>query len=291
MKKSSNHRVLRVLTMPIPFYHAVTILGLLALLAVFLYPNIERFFIFYPERIHEASPQDFDLSFEEVYLETPDHVRLHGWYFPGDALRPVILFCHGNAGNISHRLDNVRRLVDHDLAVFLFDYRGYGKSTGTPSEKGIYRDGLAAYDYLLHEKGLLPDRIVLFGRSLGAAVATEIALRRPARSLILESAFTSTRDMARTIPLFKLFSPFIPSHFNTLEKLSTITLPKLIIHGTRDEIVPFRLGHRLFERSLRPKYFVPLEGAGHNDTYLVGGSRYFETLFTFVRDSAIAQTP
>lgn len=277
--------------MPIPFYHAVTILGLLALLAVFLYPHIERFFIFYPEKIHEASPLDFDLSFEEVYLETPDHVRLHGWYFPGDAPHPVMLFCHGNAGNISHRLDNVRRLVDHDLPVFLFDYRGYGKSTGTPSEKGIYRDGLAAYDYLLHERGLPPEKIVLFGRSLGAAVAAEIALRRPARSLILESAFTSTRDMARTIPLFTLFSPFIPSHFNTLEKLSGITLPKLIIHGTRDEIVPFRLGRRLFEGSPRPKYFVPLEGAGHNDTYLVGGSRYFETLVTFVRDSAVVQTP
>ena len=277
--------------MPIPFYHTITILGLLALLAVFFYPRIERFFIFYPGKMHEAFPQDFDLSFEDVYLETPDHVRLHGWYFPGNASRPVILFCHGNAGNISHRLDNVRRLVDHDLSVFLFDYRGYGKSTGNPSEKGIYTDGLAAYDYLLHKKRLPPEKIVLFGRSLGAAVATEIALRRRARSLILESAFTSTRDMARTIPLFKLLSPFLPSHFNTLEKLSGITLPKLFIHGTRDEIVPFSLGRRLFERSPPPKYFVSLEGAGHNDTYLVGGSRYFTTFFSFVRDSAITQNP
>ena len=269
------------------FFQTIIILGLLVLLPVLFYPRIENFFIFYPGRVLEAAPPDYHLQFEEVFFETPDHTWLHGWYFPGDASEPVVLFCHGNAGNVSHRLDNVRRLLDHNLTVFLFDYRGYGKSEGNPSEKGIYTDGLAACDYLLKQKHVPPEKLVLFGRSLGGAVTTEIALKRNVRSLILESAFTSTRDMARTIPLFMLFSPLIPRHFNNLKKIARITVPKLIIHGTRDEIVPFSLGEKLFKSASPPKYFFPIEGAGHNDTYIVGGTRYFQTISSFIRDSSI----
>jgi len=282
-------RFRQILTTPMTFFQTIIILGLLFLLFILFYPRVESFFIFYPDKVLESTPADYNLTFQEIFFETPDHLHLHGWYFPGNHSQPVILFCHGNAGNISHRLDNVRRLLDHNLPVFLFDYRGYGKSEGRPSEKGIYTDGLSAYDYLLKQKQIPPEKIVLFGRSLGGAVATEIALRRKVRSLILESAFPSTRDMARTIPLFMLFSPLIPRHFNNLKKLSRMTVPKLIIHGTRDEIVPFPLGRKLFKSASPPKYFFPLEGAGHNDTYIIGGPRYFQTISTFIRDSSIPQ--
>ncbi|RLB16928.1 MAG: alpha/beta hydrolase [Deltaproteobacteria bacterium] len=282
-------RFQQILTTPMTFFQTIIILGFLVLLLILFYPRVESFFIFYPDKVLEATPADCNLTFQEIFFETPDHLHLHGWYFPGNHSQPVILFCHGNAGNISHRLDNVRRLVNQDLRVFLFDYRGYGRSEGNPSEKGIYTDGLAAYDYLLKGKHLSPEKIVLFGRSLGGAVATEIALKRKVRSLILESAFTSTRDMARTIPLFRIFTPVIPRHFNNLKKLSLVTVPKLIIHGTRDEIVPFSQGRKLFTNALPPKHFFPLEGAGHNDTYIVGGPRYFQTISTFARDSGIPQ--
>jgi fermentation-respiration switch protein FrsA (DUF1100 family) len=195
----------------------------------------------------------------------------------------VILFCHGNAGNISHRLDNVARLLERELQVFIFDYRGYGKSAGRPSEKGIYLDGLAAYDYLVREAQIPADKIILFGRSLGAAVAVEIALQREICSLILESAFTSTKDMAKAMVLFRPLSPFVPSNYDNLGKIAQIRTAKLIVHGDQDEIVPFAMGRRLFARALQPKEFYPIRGAGHNDTYFVGGESYFRRLATFVR--------
>jgi uncharacterized protein len=142
---------------------------------------------------------------------------------------------------------------------------------------------LAAYDYLRNRLGIPPDHIVLFGRSLGAAVATEIAVQRQADKLILESAFTSTKAMARTMPLFALLSPFLPAHYNNLEKIKDIAIPKLIIHGNRDEIIPFTMGEQLFEAAPGPKAFYAIEGAGHNDTWVVGGSRYFETLKQFIQ--------
>ncbi|MCP4576467.1 MAG: alpha/beta hydrolase [Deltaproteobacteria bacterium] len=171
--------------------------------------------------------------------------------------------------------------MEQKIQVFIFDYRGYGKSNGTPSEAGLYLDGQAAYDFLTTIKHIPPEKIVLFGRSLGAAVAIELSLKRQIRSLIIESAFTSTKEMAKTMVLFKVFAFFFPSHFNNLEKITLITVPKLIFHGEKDEIVPFSMGQKLFQTAHQPKYFFPIKGAGHNDTYLFGGKAYFETLATF----------
>jgi len=280
-----------MLTMPMNAAQLLFIIGSLILLTYFFYPRLENFFIFYPEKTIETTPRDQHLKYEEIYFETTDKVRLHGWYFPVEGARPTILFCHGNAGNISHRLDNIRHLVANGFPVLIFDYRGYGLSDGRPSEKGLYKDGLAAYDFLANRKGLSPEEIVLFGRSLGVAVAVEIGLRRPVRSVILESGFTSTREMARAIPLFRPFSVFIPRHFDNLKKLPMIRVPKLIIHGTEDELVPFPMGQKLFEAALPPRYFYPIQGAGHNDTYITGGPRYFQTISAFIRDGIIAKDP
>ena len=247
------------------------------------YSQIENFFVFHPQKSHGMLPDQLGLAYESIFFEASDGTKLHGWFFPLPGKFPVILFCHGNAGNISHRLHNIRELLKNGFQVFIFDYRGYGKSKGSPSRKRVFLDGLAAYDCLRNRLGIPADRIVLFGRSLGAAVATEIAVKRKANSLILESAFTSTKAMARTMPLFALLSPFLPAHYNNLEKIEHITIPKLIIHGNRDEIIPFTMGEQLFEAGPEPKIFYAIEGAGHNDTWVVGGKKYFETLKQFIQ--------
>jgi len=251
------------------------------------YSKIENFFIFHPVSSFNLTPEELNLNYKDVYFTTKDRKRLHGWFFPLKGELPVIMFCHGNAGNISHRLDNIRLLLKKKLPVFIFDYRGYGKSAGSPSEKGIYLDGLAAYDYLVQKERILPHRIILFGRSLGASVAIDVSLKREVRSIMIESAFTSTKDMAKTVFLFNLLSPFLPSHYNNLEKIAQVNVPKLIIHGQDDEIVPFSMGKKLFAASKPPKYFLRLKGARHNDTYVVGGEKYFEAIATFAKDSKI----
>lgn len=273
--------------MPINGIWLILLVFLLAASFYFFYPKIENFFIFYPDRSIETVPTNWGLNYEDVSFEAGDGTRLHGWFFPLPGKRPTILFCHGNAGNISHRLENVKLLLDYGLQVFIYDYRGYGRSGGRPSEAGLYQDGLAAYDYLVEHKKILPNRIIPFGRSLGAAVAMEIATKRDVRSLIIESAFTSTKDMAKSMFLFQLLSPFLPSHYNNLRKIKGITVPKLIIHGETDEIVPFSMGQRLYRAANAPKYFFPINGAGHNDTYFVGGKRYFQIFSGFAKNSRI----
>jgi fermentation-respiration switch protein FrsA (DUF1100 family) len=262
----------------------VGIIFVLVLSFFLFYPWIENFFIFFPQSSFDSKPENLGLRYEEISFPTTDGFEIHGWFFPLPQGGPVILFCHGNAGNISHRLDNVARLLERELQVFIFDYRGYGKSAGKPSEKGIYLDGLAAYDYLLQDAQIPTDKIVVFGRSLGAAVAVEIALQREIRCVILESAFTSTKDMAKAMLLFKPLSPFLPSNYDNLGKIAQIRTAKLIIHGDQDEIVPFAMGQKLFDGAQEPKEFYPIRGAGHNDTYVVGGESYFRRLATFVKD-------
>jgi len=273
---------------PIKGMYPILIILLFTLLFFLFYKEIEAFFIYFPDSHLDSSPADWHLEFEDVWFETEDEKKPHGWFFPSrEEDDPIILFCHGNAGNISHRLDNIRFLLDHNMGVFIFDYRGYGKSKGKPSEEGLYLDAQAAYDLLVNRKHISPERIVVFGRSLGAAVAIDLSLKRKAKAVIIESGFTSTKEMAKTMPLFALFSPLLPAHFNNLEKITQITIPKLIVHGEEDEIIPFSMGQTLFQAAPQPKYFYPIRGAGHNDTYIRGGKKYFETLATFARDGKI----
>jgi fermentation-respiration switch protein FrsA (DUF1100 family) len=280
-------KCLRVFIMPISGMYLILLILIMAFLVYLFYPRIESFFIFFPETRLDGTPEELELHYKEVCFTTEDGKRLHGWFFPLHGESPVVLFCHGNAGNISHRLENVRLLVREGLQVFLFDYRGYGKSSGNPSEHGIYLDGLAAFDYVAKKEGIPPATIIPFGRSLGAAVAIEICLRREVRSLIIESAFTSTRDVARATPLFLPVSYILPAHYNNLSKIGKINVSKLIIHGRDDEIIPFSMGQKLFEAAKAPKHFLPLEKAGHNDTFVVGGKAYFEALARFAYESKL----
>jgi hypothetical protein len=280
-------RPLRVLLMPIHWIYLVVLVLAVGLASYLCYPWIENFFVFDPYRTLEAMPEGMGLQYRDAYFAAEDGETLHGWYFPNRNEGPVILFCHGNAGNISHRLDHVSRLLAKGLRVFIFDYRGYGKSRGSPSEKGIYLDGVAAYDYLLQREDIPADVIVPYGHSLGGAVAIEIALARKVKALILESAFTSLREMAGSMVLFRLFSAFLPSHYDNLEKLPRARVPVLVMHGEADELVPFSMGDKLYQAARAPRFFYAIKGAGHNDTYLVGGEKYLEAFATFARHSRI----
>ncbi|MDQ7784898.1 MAG: alpha/beta hydrolase [Desulfomonilaceae bacterium] len=247
---------------------------------------LERFIenaIFYPDTFMMYGPSDFDLDFEDIWFETADGVRLHGWMIPADSPEGLMLFCHGNAGNISHRLDNISRLHDINISVFIFDYRGYGRSGGQISEAGLYTDTEAAYEVAhtyARDKGL---KLVIFGRSLGGVAAVHVASTNSCSGVILESTFTNLAAMARTHFPLPLVDGLLKHRFNSLGKIRHVKAPLLFFHGDNDEIVPYRYGLELYEAAPKPKEFVSLEGAGHNDTYLVGGRAYFDKLRSFVQ--------
>lgn len=262
------------------------ILALLTVVAGWLlYPRLENRMVFFPDRALETTPSQMGMIAEDVFFQAADQTRLHGWFFPSRPGAPVVLFSHGNAGNISHRIPDARHLTDHGLQVFLYDYRGYGKSEGEPSEEGIYQDGLAAYDWLVVQKGIPPGLVVSFGRSLGAAVAIEIAARRKVTALIVEGAFTNTREMAGKMPIFQILAPLLPAHYNNIEKIRGIYVPKLIIHGEADEVVPFAMGQALYRAAPEPKSHYWIPRARHNDTTEVAGEEYGDRFLKFVLES------
>jgi fermentation-respiration switch protein FrsA (DUF1100 family) len=198
---------------------------------------------------------------------------------------------HGNAGNISHRLDRALLIQSRVRAsVLLYDYRGYGKSEGSPDEAGTYRDGQAAYRFLVEEKKIPPDEIVLFGESLGSAVALELALAHAAAALVLEAPFTSVRDMAWTT-IFAPLSPLVRTRYDNLAKVGRLRMPLLVLQGDRDEIVPFRQGRRLFEAAPEPKRHFAIPSAGHNDTYVTGGEAYWREFTDFLENVGSRPAP
>jgi fermentation-respiration switch protein FrsA (DUF1100 family) len=261
----------------------LTIAGaLLAMTALML--AFERRLIYFPSRILELAPAALGLRHEEASLLTEDGVRLHAWLLPLPGARRTVLFFNGNAGNMSHRLDRAvqmqRRL---GVSVLLFDYRGYGRSEGRPEEQGTYRDARAVYRYAVEVARVPALDLVLFGESLGAAVAVQVALERPVGALILESAFTSIPDMARAAyPFLPPVGPLIRTRYETIAKVPRLTVPLLVLHGERDGIVPLAQGRRVFAAAGGPKRFFAVPGAGHNDTYVTGGAPYWRALAEFL---------
>ena len=222
------------------------------------------------------------IPLEDVWFQTEDRVRLFGWYAPNPRSSAVLLWCHRNAGNIIHRLDNLVRLQEVGVSVFLFDYRGYGRSQGRPSEVGLYRDALAAYTYLTETRRLSPKQIIIFGRSLGAAVATQLASVRPAAGLVLESAFPSIEAIARYYYYGLPVHWLLGARFPLEERLKEVHMPVLVVHGALDDIIPFELGKRVFEAANAPKSFYAIPNADHNNVFVVGGPPYYERLKKFV---------
>jgi uncharacterized protein len=233
-------------------------------------------YIYYPEPDWIASPADLELEAEEISLSPEPAVRLHAWFFPLHRPLATLLFCHGNAGNVSHRLENTYYLLQSGFQVLLFDYRGYGHSTGRPSEAGLYRDAAAAWAHLIHRPDTADAVRIIFGRSLGGAVAVELATRVRADGLIVESTFTSVRTLARLVLPLPL--PELPVKYDSAAKIGRIRMPLLAIHGDQDELIPYADGQALFQLAPEPKTWYRIRGAGHNDTYLVGGSSYFQRL-------------
>lgn len=222
------------------------------------------------------------LNCEDLYFPSEDGTRLHGWWLPHEGARMVLVYCHGNRGNIAERVDIYRQMNRLGLHVFTFDYRGYGRSDGAPSEKGLFADVRAALD-LLAGRGIPYERMILFGHSMGGAVAIDGALHRPVGGLVVQSSFTLLKDMAR----FRY--PDIPVHwitsneFRSIEKVPHLRMLKLFIHGTADDTIPFSQGQALYRAAAPPKSFFFVANANHNDVHLKGSLRYFHRLVRFRR--------
>ncbi len=248
----------------------------------FLRRRFERSQMYFPILQLEATPDQAGMAYEDVYFTTGDGVRLHGWWVPAESGRRAVLFCHGNAGNISHRLESIAVFHRLGLNVLIFDYRGFGWSGGSPDEEGTYRDAAAAYRHLEEERGVAPERIVIFGRSLGGAVAIELARRKKAAALIVESSFTSAVAMGKLIFPYLPVGLLIRNRYDSLSKVGELRLPVLFIHSPDDELVPFEQGERLFAAAPEPKEFLPIRG-GHGDGFLISGEVYLEGIDTFLK--------
>jgi len=247
------------------------------LLAMFL----ENQLIFFPSRFPEGDWQPRGLAVEDAWFEAADKTRLHGWYVPHPQARGVLLFCHGNAGNITHRAEAIRLLHDRvGLSVLVFDYRGYGRSQGRPSESGVLADAVAARAWLARRAGIEPNQIIVFGESIGGAVAVDVAAHGGARALILENTFTSLPDVAA------YHFPWLPkwllrTRLDSLSKIGRYHGPLLQSHGDPDSVVPFPLGKRLFEAANQPKQFLRYPGCDHNDPRPL---EYYDALARFVAE-------
>uniref|UniRef100_A0A7V4LDQ1 Alpha/beta hydrolase n=1 Tax=Desulfobacca acetoxidans TaxID=60893 RepID=A0A7V4LDQ1_9BACT len=250
----------------------------------------EKGIVFFPDPHLIGTPKDEGLEYEEVWFAAEDGVRLHGWFVPKPGC-PVWLWFHGNAGNISHRLDNIRLLWElAEVQVFIFDYREYGRSEGRISREGTFKDAAAAWRWLTEDKKVPPGEIILFGRSLGTALATDLAVKHPCRALILESPFTNSSEMARLLAPFLFdWRPRVP--YDNIGKIGYVKVPVMVIHGERDEIIPVDMGRRVFAAAPDPKELYIIPGAHHNDTYLVGGKTYFQRLRNFIAKTARDHLP
>lgn len=272
-------------------YVLLALLALAVLVVVWTTPAVlsrlvDRL-VFQPSRGIDLRPAELGIAGEEVAIDS-EGLRLHGFFVPAVAPRTApraILFLHGNAGNASHRLPNAAELARLGSDVLLIDYRGYGMSEGRPSEAGAYADARAALAHLVEARGLPERRIVLFGRSLGGAIAVDLAADRALAGVILESTFTSVAELARGL-VGPLGARLAAGRFDNARKIDRVRAPLLFFHGDRDEIVDYALGRRLFERAPEPKAFETLRGAGHNDTVQVGGAPYFARIGRFLDEVA-----
>lgn len=230
-------------------------------------------FLYSPVREVSRTPGELGLDFEKAVFKTSDGLWLNGWHIPAENDQPTILFCHGNGGNMMHRLDSINIFYKMGLNCFIFDYRGYGTSQGRPSEEGTYLDAAAAYGWLTRQKNIAPDDIIIFGRSLGGSIAAQLAGRVKAKALIIESAFTSYVDIG------KRFYPYMPVRwfarfsYRTIDYIRQVHCPVMIIQSRNDEVVPFEFGLELYEAANEPKQFVEILG-DHNDGFLVSGEIY-----------------
>lgn len=274
--------------MDIVGFFLLYLLGIVFLFGLVIYigQTIRVFFIhpylvYNPNRHTDRTPGYAGLDYQEIFLNVEDGVTLSAWYVPSGESEYVVLFCHGNAGNISNRVDLIKTYFHMGFSVFIFDYRGYGQSSGKPSEKGTYKDAEAAWNYLVNERKIESENIIIASRSLGGAVASYLAGKTSPKALIIEGSFTSMPDMG------KLFYPYLPMRwivryrYDNLKHLKKVHCPVLIIHSLDDRLVPFRMGQALYEAANPPKQFLQIRGS-HNDAFQFSRSRYMNGIKEFV---------
>ncbi|MDF1544894.1 MAG: alpha/beta hydrolase [bacterium] len=270
---------------------AVIGIGFFLVLAGYVYFGQSRL-VFFPGKELVIQPDEVGLSYEDVYLASANGKKIHGWYFPPDDSSlefPVVLFCHGNAGNISHRLETAQLIHSLGAGLLMFDYQGYGRSEGEPSESGIYADSRSCYDWLIKEKSITADRVVPFGRSLGGAPAVQLAESVDCRGLVVESSFTSAKGMGRVMFPFLPVSLLIKYGLNSLARIENVNCKLLITHSRTDEIIPYEMGQQLFEAAREPKRFVELSG-GHNDLAYFRNPDYLEALRWILSEQSVGKS-
>jgi hypothetical protein len=241
-------------------------------LAIVLYYMQPRF-LYEPVREIPYTPAELGLDFEEVYFRTGDRLRLQGWFVPAPNAQFTVLYCHGNGGNMMYFLETVNFLNKLGLSCFIFDYRGYGNSRGTPDEDGPYLDARAAYKWLTKEKGIASQQIILFGWSLGGSIAAYLAGKVKSAGLVTESAFTSYRAIGRKFYPYMPVKWFARFNYPTIEYVRKVRCPVMVIHSRNDEIIPFEFGLEIYDAANEPKQLVEIFGR-HNDGFLVSGETY-----------------
>ena len=252
-----------------------------ALLAGLVYAVQSRL-VFHPVRELAGTPADLGIDHEEVRVPAENGAQLHGWFIPAEDAEWTVLFCHGNAGNISHRLDTIRMFHENRWNLFIFDYRGYGQSGGRPSEQKTYQDAWAAWNYLTGSRGIAPGRIVILGRSLGGPIGAWLAAKTRPAGLAIESSFTSLADIGAEI------YPFLPVRWLSTIKYPTrdlvreVSCPVLIVHSAEDDVVPFRHGRAIFEAAGEPKTFLEIHG-DHNEGFLLSEPAYVQGFTAFLK--------
>ncbi len=240
----------------------------------------QTLFIYLPEtptRNLEASPTDIDLLYDNVFLTTKDQIKIHAWHIPASQAEKTILFMHGNAGNISHRLETIQIYNQLGFNILIFDYRGYGESGGKPSERGTYLDAISAWDYLIKEKNVRAENIIVVGRSLGGGVASELAKNVTPAMLILESTFSSMSDISKEHYPFMPTNLIVKHKYNTVNKLKEISCPIVVVHSKDDELIPFSHGQLIYDYANSPKYFIELRG-GHGNGFMLSKHEYISGL-------------
>lgn len=245
-----------------------------AILALALY-FMQSSFLYSPVRPVPYNPGDINLPFENVVFETKDRLKLAAWFIPAENAAFTVLFCHGNGGNMAHRLDSINIFHNLGLDCFIFDYRGYGDSPGKPSEEGTYTDAMAAYKWLTEEKKIPAEDIIIFGRSLGGTIAAQLASKVEAGALVVESAFTSYVDIGKEYYPYMPVRWFARFGYRTIDYIKEVRCPAMLIYSRNDGIVPYKFGLELYEAANEPKEFIEIFG-GHNDCFLVSGEIYIE---------------
>jgi uncharacterized protein len=265
----------------------IVLLAYLGLAALIYFKQSSLVFLPEMDRDFRAGPGDIGLPFTPLQLATADGETLDGWFVPAAAAleaRGLVVFFHGNAGNISHRLDYLRMFHDLGLATLIVDYRGYGRSSGTPSEEGSYFDARAVWRHATQNLGFHAERIVIFGESLGGGVATNLAAENRPAALVLASTFTSVPDMGADLYPLLPIRLLARIHYDNLARIDQILCPLMIIHSRDDDIIPFAHGRRLFEAAHQPKQFLEIAG-GHNEGFVFARDDWVRQLNGFLKQA------